>query len=111
MGIRNLYKVFNETRKAAREQATLAVVGDSPRAGVIAGLLGAQKGTGGAEVILAVSGYPLTLPGTAVEGPGEVPLPSTGGAALLGKRALRGVRALEETYGTPLAKGYPPFRR
>jgi hypothetical protein len=32
MGLRNMYKVFRETRNAAREQATLAVTGDSPRA-------------------------------------------------------------------------------
>ena len=36
MGLRNLYKVFRETRNAAREQATLAVTGDSPRAAEIA---------------------------------------------------------------------------
>jgi uncharacterized protein (DUF697 family) len=111
MGIRNLYKVFNETRKAAREQATLAVVGDSPRAAEIAGLLGAQKGTRGAEVILAVSGDTLTLSGKAVEEPGEVPLPSSGGGVLLEKLAPRVVRALDENYLVPLAKGYPPFRR
>ena len=111
MGLRNLYKVFNETRKAAREQATLAVVGDSPRAAEIAGLLGAQKGTRGAEVILAVSGETLTLSGKAVEEPGEVPLPPSGGGVLLEKRAPRVVRALDENYLVPLAKGYPPFRR
>ncbi len=111
MGLRNLYKVFNETRKAAREQATLAVIGDSPRAAEIAGLLGAQKGATGAEVILAVSGDTLTLSGKAVEEPGEVPLPPSGGGVLLEKLAPRVVRALDENYLVPLAKGYPPFRR
>jgi uncharacterized protein (DUF697 family) len=110
MGLRNLYRVFNETRRAAREQATLAVVGDSPRAAEIAGLLGAQTGATGAEVILAVSGDTLTLSGTAVEEPGEVPLPSSGGA-LLEELAPHVVRALDDDYLVPLAKGYPPFRR
>src|SRR5918994_541504 len=111
MGLRNLYKVFNETRKAAREQATLAVVGDSPRAAEIANLLGAQRGARGAEIILSVSGETLTLSGKAVEEPGEIPLPSTGGDAGLEELTTRIVRALDEDYLVALAKGYPPFRR
>jgi uncharacterized protein (DUF697 family) len=111
MGLRNLYRVFNETRKAAREQATLAVVGESSRAAEIAGLLGAQKGATGAEVILAVSGDTLTLSGKAVEEPGELPLPSSGGGVLLEELTPRVARALDENYLVPLAKGYPPFRR
>ena len=111
MGLRNLYKVFNETRKAAREQATLAVVGDSPRAAEIAGLLGAQRGTKGAEVILAVSDNTLTLSGKAVEDPAEIAVPSSSGEALLEELTTRIVRALDEDYLVALAKGYPPFRR
>src|SRR5215217_2486728 len=111
MGLRNLYKVFNETRKAAREQATLAVVGDSPRATEIANLLGAQRGARGAEIILSVSGETLTLSGKAVEEPGEIPLPSTGGDAGLEELTTRIVRALDEDYLVALAKGYPPLRR
>jgi uncharacterized protein (DUF697 family) len=109
IGLRNLYKVFNETRKAAREQATLAVVGDSPRAAEVANLLGAQRGARGAEIILSVSGETLTLSGKAVEEPGEIPLPSTD----VGLEELTGriVQALDEDYLVALAKGYPPFRR
>lgn len=111
MGLRNLYKVFNETRKAAREQATLAVVGDSPRAAEISGLLGAQRGGRGAEIILSVSMDTLTLSGKAVEEPGEIPLPSVDGNAGLEELTNRIVRALDEDYLVALAKGYPPFRR
>jgi uncharacterized protein (DUF697 family) len=111
MGLRNLYKVFNETRKAAREQATLAVVGDSPRAVEVANLLGAQRGAKGAEIILSVSGETLTLSGKAVEEPGDIPLPSTGGEAGLEELTTRIVAALDEDYLVALAKGYPPFRR
>jgi uncharacterized protein (DUF697 family) len=111
MGLRNLYKVFNETRKAAREQATLAVVGDSPRAAEVSGLLGAQRGARGAEIILSVSGETLTLSGKAVEEPGEIPLPSADGAAGLEELTARIVRALDEDYLVALAKGFPPFRR
>jgi uncharacterized protein (DUF697 family) len=109
MGLRNLYKVFNETRKAAREQATLAVVGDSPRAAEIASLLGAQRGTRGAEIILSVSGDTVSVSGKAVEEPGEIPLPSTD--ASLEELTSRIARALDEDYLVALAKGYPPFRR
>jgi uncharacterized protein (DUF697 family) len=111
MGLRSLYKVFNETRKAAREQATLAVVGDSPRAAEIAALLGAQRSARGAEVILSVSGDALTLSGKAVEEPGEIALPAAGGEAMIKELTHRVVRALDEDYLVALAKGYPPFRR
>jgi uncharacterized protein (DUF697 family) len=109
MGLRNLYKVFSETRKAAREQATLAVVGDSPRAAEIAGLLDARRSVKGAEVILAVSDTKITLSGKAVDDPGEIPLPPAG--ASLDDLASRVARALDEDYLVALAKGHPTLRR
>ena len=111
MGLRNLYKVFNETRRAAREQATLAVVGNSARAAEISNLLGAQREARRGEVILSVSGEALTLSGKAVDEPGEIPLPAAGGEDLIEELLPRVVRALDEDYLVPLAKGYPPFRR
>src|SRR5215218_4312824 len=111
MGLRNLYKVFRETRNAAREQATLAVTGDSARAAEVAALLGAQRGVRGAEVILAVRDGGATISGKAVEDPGEIPLSSKDGAALLEELAPRIVLALDEDYLVALAKGYPPLRR
>src|SRR5918999_4350032 len=111
MGLRNLYKVFRETRNAAREQATLAVTGDSPRAAEVAALLGAQRGVRGAEVILAVRVGGATISGKAVEDPGEIPLSSKGGESLLEELTPRIVLALDEDYLVALAKGYPPLRR
>jgi uncharacterized protein (DUF697 family) len=98
--------VFRETRDAARQEATLAVTGDSSRAAELAARLGAQREAGGAEVILAISGDTLTLSGKGVEEPGEIPLSSTDEELM-----HRIVRALDEEYLVPLAKGYPPFRR
>jgi uncharacterized protein (DUF697 family) len=111
MGLRNLYRVFRETRDAARQEATLAVTGDSPRAAEIAARLGAQRVIKGAEVILALSGDSLTLSGKAIEEPGEIPLSSTDEKAVLEELVPRVVHALDEDYLVPLAKGYPPFRR
>jgi uncharacterized protein (DUF697 family) len=111
MGLRNLYRVFRETRDSARQEATLAVTGDSPRAAEIAAQLGAQRGVKGAEVILAASGETLTLSGKAVEEPGEIPLTSTDERTPLEELVPRIVRALDEDYLVPLAKGYPLFRR
>src|SRR5919112_5415971 len=111
MGLRNLYKVFRETRNAAREQATLAVTGDSARAAEVAALLGAQRGVRGAEVILAVRDGGATISGKAVEDPGEIPLSPKGGEFLLEELAPRIVLALDEDYLVALAKGYPPLRR
>ena len=111
MGLRNLYKVFRETRNAAREEATLAVTGDSPTAAEVAALLGAQRDVRGAEVILSVSEGEATISGKAVEDPGEISLPSKDGKAMLEELAPRIVMALDEDYLVALAKGYPPLRR
>ncbi|QIN82379.1 DUF697 domain-containing protein [Rubrobacter tropicus] len=108
MGLRNLYKVFAETRKASRERATLAVVGDSPRTGELADLLGAQRNMRKAEVILTVSGDEISLSGKAAEDPGEIPLPPPGATEELAPRI---VKALDEDYLVPLAKAYPALRR
>ena len=110
MGLRNLYKVFTETRKASRERATLAVVGDPFRTGELASLLGAQRNMRKAEVILTVSDDSISLSGKAVEDPGEIPLPPPG-AASAEDLAPRLVKALDEDYLVPLAKAYPAIRR
>jgi len=106
MGLRNLYRVFRETREAARQETTLAVTGDSSRAAEIAERLGAQRTARGAEIILAVSGKTLAISGKAVDEPGEIPLSSRDEELV-----YRVVRALEEEYLVSLAKGYPAFRR
>jgi uncharacterized protein (DUF697 family) len=108
MGLRDLYKVFSETRRASRERATLAVVGDSPRVGEIADLLGAERTMRRAELILTVSGDEISLSGKAVEDVGGVPLPPPGSAEELAPGV---VAALYEGYLVPLAKGYPTLRR
>lgn len=110
IGLRNLYRVFNETRKAARQEATLAVTGDSPRAAELAAALGAQRSLRGAEIILSVSGESATLSGKAVDEPGEIPLPP-GGVSGVEELANSVVRALDDDFLVPLAKGYPQFRR
>ncbi|QYJ17083.1 hypothetical protein Rxycam_02920 [Rubrobacter xylanophilus DSM 9941] len=110
LNLRNLYRVFRESRKEARRSATLAVVGEGARVEELAFLLGAQRTMRGAEVILTVSGGDsAALSGKGVEHPGEVPLPPPGTGA--GELAVRVVRALDEDYLVPLARGYPAFRR
>src|SRR5919199_6036939 len=111
MGLRNMYKVFRETRNAAREQATLAVVGDTPRTSEVAALLGAQRNMRGAEIILTISDTGATISGKAVEDPGEISLPSKYGKDLLDDLTVSIVRAMDEDFLVALAKGYPPFRR
>ena len=106
-----MYKVFRETRNAAREQATLAVVGDSPRASEVAALLGAQRNMRGAEIILTISGTGATISGKAVEDPGEIELPVGYGKELLDDLTVRIVRVMDEDFLVALAKGYQAFRR
>src|SRR5215216_495669 len=111
MGLRSMYKVFRETRNAAREQATLAVVGDSPRASEVAALLGAQRNMRGAEIILTISGTGATISGKAVAYPSEIEIPVGYGKELLDDLTVRIVRVMDEDFLVALAKGYPPFRR
>jgi len=113
MGLRNLYRVFNESRKAARKRATLAVTGDSPRASELAALLGAQRGSQGAEIVLHVpeGGGGLTLSGKAVEDPGDFDLSVVSEYAVREELAPSVVRALEDEYLIQLGRGYPVFRR
>lgn len=110
MGLRNLYKVFTESRRASRARATLAVVGDSERTGELADLLGAQRTTRKAEVVLTVSNGVISLSGKGVEDPDEIPLPPPEAVAD-GVLAPRIVKALDDDYLVPLAKAYPALRR
>ncbi len=113
IGIRNLFRVFNESRKAARQNATLAVTGDSLRAAEIAALLDAQRKVRGAEIILAVpeSGDRLTISGKAVDDPGEVSVSGVTEETMQHHIVPWIVDALDDDYLVPLAKGYPVFRR
>ncbi|MGB3683499.1 MAG: DUF697 domain-containing protein [Rubrobacteraceae bacterium] len=112
IGLRNLYKVFQETRKSAREHATLAVTGDSARADEVSKVLGAQREVRGAEIILTVldGGNRFTLSGKAVEDPDDINVSSASGEELSKELVPKIVRALDEDYLVPLGRGYPLFR-
>ena len=113
IGLRNLYRVFQESRKAAKEHATLAVIGTSEQAENLARILGAQRGVKGAEVILSVpeGGGPLTISGKAVEEPDEINEVPTDEGDIREKLVSRIVGALDEDYLVSLGRGYPIFRR
>ncbi len=119
LGLRNLYRVFHESRAAARKHATLAVVGGTPEAESLASLLDAQKGTRGAEILLTVtgarggaSGVEVSISGEAVEGAQEaISLSAITEEAVLRELAPRLVSSLREEHLVPLGRGYPIFRR
>lgn len=116
LGLRNLYRVFQESRSASRRRATLAVTGDSPEADTLADLLGAQRNADGAEAILTVTrapgGVEVYLSGEAVEGAETVSLSSAvSGEVVSGELAPRIAGALEADYLVPLGRGYPVLRR
>ncbi|MGH3086124.1 MAG: YcjF family protein [Rubrobacteraceae bacterium] len=113
---RNLYKTFQETRKAAREQATVAVLGDSPEAEELAREIGARRDMKSAEIILDVSGGKLRASGKAVDEPGEIDAEVSGftkndNGTVDGPLPKRIVGAIDDDYRVPLAKAYPFFRR
>jgi uncharacterized protein (DUF697 family) len=116
LGLRNLYRVFHESRAAARKHATLAVTGDAPEAEWLAGLLDAVRYTNGAEILLTVAGAPgggveVYVSGEAVESMETVSLSAITEETVLRGLAPRLVDSLDEDYLIPLGRGYPVFRR
>ena len=113
LGLRNIYRVFQESRTAARKEASLAVVGDAPEAERLASLLDAQRGaTKGAEIVLSVTDGRVSVSGEAVEEPAEIPLPSAMTEEAVHQHLAPGiVDALHEDYVVALGRGYPAFRR
>ncbi len=115
LGLRNLYRVFHESRSAARRHATLTVVGNTLEAEGLANLLDAGRSTAGAEVLLDVTGSPgvgveVSISGEAVEGTEAISLPAVTEEAVLRELAPRLVGSLDEDYLIPLGRGYPVFR-
>ena len=116
LGLRNLYRVFQESRTAAQRRTTLAVLSDGPEAASLASLLNADRSASGAEVLLSVSPRPdggaeVSLSGEGVEDNDRVTLSTVTEEAVRAELAPRLVAALDEDYLVPLAKGYPPLRR
>ena len=115
LGMRNLYRVFNESRATARKRATLVVTGSLPEAAKLADLLDARRDAAGAEVLLTVTGGPhgveVAISGEIVEDEETVSLPAVTEEAVLKELAPRLVGALEEDYLVSLGRGYPVFRR
>lgn len=112
LGLRNIYRVFQESRAAARREASLAVAGGSPEAERLASLLDTQRGAQGAEIVLSVANGRVSVSGDAVEEPAEITLPAAvTEEAVLEHLAPRIVDALDEDYVVPLGRGYPAFRR
>ena len=117
LGLRNLYRVFHESRTAARKHATLAVVGELlPESEKLADLLGAQWGTEGAEILISVTGargggVGVSLLGEALEDEETISLSSVTEETVLRELAPHVVRSLDEEYLISLGRGYPVFRR
>jgi uncharacterized protein (DUF697 family) len=118
LGLRNLYRVFHESRSAARKHATVSVTGDSPEVERLADLLEAQRSTAGAEILLAVTvarngadGVEVHVSGDAVEDAETLVLPAVSEETVLREFTPRLVRALDEDYLVSLGRGYPVFRR
>ena len=112
LGLRNVYRVFRESRGDARRQASLAVVGDALEAGRLAIALGAQSTARGAEIVLTITDGLVAISGEAVEEPEEMAFPVGAPVeAVVERIAPRIVAALDEDYVVPLGRGYPAFRR
>ncbi|MDQ4083778.1 MAG: DUF697 domain-containing protein [Actinomycetota bacterium] len=116
LGLRNLYRVFHESRTAARKHATLAVLGEAHEAGRLAGLLGASRSAVGTEILITVTGtrnggVEVTLSGEAVEDAGVTFLSTITEEAVLRELAPRVAGSLDEEYLISLGRGYPAFRR
>jgi len=114
--LRNLYRVFHESRSAARKHTTIAVTGDPLEAGRLADLLEAQRNAAGAEILLAVTAaregaVEVHVSGDAVEDAETIVLPAVSEETILRELAPGAARALDEDYLVSLGRGYPVFRR
>jgi uncharacterized protein (DUF697 family) len=115
LGLRNLYRVFHESRSAARRHASLAVVGNVPEVERLAKLLDAGRSSASAEVLLNVTDNPGTgvevyVSGEAVEDKETISLAALTGKTVLRELVPRVVGSLDEDYLIPLGRGYPVFR-
>ena len=118
LGLRNLYRVFNESRASARKHATLAVVGNYPEAAELAALLGADRAAAaGVEILLTVAGVQeaagveISLSGEALEDAEKTLfLSAVTEEAVLRELAPRIAGSLEEDYLISFGRGYPIFR-
>ncbi len=116
LGLRNLYRVFQESRTAARRRATVAVTGEAPEATALASLLNAGPSTSGTEVVISVSpgadgGVEVSFSGKGIEDNDRATLSAFTEGAVREELAPRLVSVLEEDYLVPLARGYAPFRK
>jgi uncharacterized protein (DUF697 family) len=116
LGLRNLYRVFHESRAAARKHSTLAVSGNLPEASVLAELLDAQRSLAGAEILLTVTGarnggVEVSISGEAVEDAQTISLSSVTEESVRRELAPRVAHSLDEDYLVSLGRGYPVFRR
>jgi uncharacterized protein (DUF697 family) len=118
LGLRNLYRVFHESRSAARKHTTVSVTGDTPEAERLADLLDARQNAAGAEILLAVTaarngadGVEVHVSGDAVEDAETLVLPAVSEETVLREFTPHLVRALDEDYLVSLGRGYPVFRR
>lgn len=116
LGLRNLYRVFQESRTTARSLATLAVSGNAPEAAALASLLNAVKAPGEPEVLLSVSHLPdgrveVSFSGKGIEDEDSVTLSDVAERTVREELAPRLVQALDEEYLVPLARGYTVLRR
>ena len=116
LGLRNLYRVFNESRASARRHATLAVTGSLPETVKLAQLLDARRDAVGADVLLTVAGGPdggvaVSISGDAVEDEKTFSLSAITEETVLKELAPRVAGALEDDYLVSLGRGYPALRR
>lgn len=116
LGLRNLYRVFNESRASARRRATLTVTGSLPEAVTLAQLLDARRDAAGAEVLLTVTGgldggVEVSISGGAVEDERMFSFSAVTKETVHKELAPRVAESLEEDYLVSIGRGYPALRR
>jgi len=115
LGVRNMMRAFQDSRRDAQRRATVAVEGAGPEAEVLAGLLGAQRSAKGADISLLVSpnagALRASLSGKGVEKEGPFDLSAATEEAVERELAPEIADAVDEEYLVPMARAYPALRR
>lgn len=111
-GLRNIYRAWGESRRAASGDVKLGVVGEAGAAERIARAIGAGRSGRGAGIVISVDGDGgVTVSGPAVEEERKLSLSGLSGETVRQELVPHVVRAVDEEHLVSLGRSYPAFRR
>ncbi|WP_273841594.1 YcjF family protein [Rubrobacter calidifluminis] len=111
-GLRHIYRAWGESRRAARGEVRLGVLGDEEAAARVAGAIGAGRSGRGAGVVISVDrDGAVVISGPAVEREQRFLLSSLSEESVRRELVPRVARAVGDDHLVSLGRSYPGLRR